>query len=102
MVIKVGRYGKFLACRAIPSAKTPRRLCRKRRASAGVRRQNPRQKSKKGKTYFGCEHNPQCPFMTWDKPTEEKCPKCGSTLFQKAGRGGKLHCLKEGCGYEKE
>ena len=59
-------------------------------------------KSKKGKIYYGCEHNPQCPFMTWDKPVEEKCPSCGSTLFQKAGRGGKLHCLKEGCGYEKE
>ena len=40
--------------------------------------------------------------MTWDKPVEEKCPSCGSTLFQKAGRGGKLHCLKEGCSYEKE
>ncbi len=40
--------------------------------------------------------------MTWDKPVADLCPKCGSTLFQKAGRGGKLHCLKEGCGYEKE
>lgn len=52
MVIKVGRYGKFLACPAIPSAKIPRRLCRKRRRLPGVRRQNPRQKVQKGQDLF--------------------------------------------------
>ena len=56
-------------------------------------------KSKKGKKYFGCEDNPTCDFMTWDTPVSDKCPKCndGTTLFKK---GGKLFCLKEGCGYE--
>lgn len=58
-------------------------------------------KSKNGKGYYGCEHNPQCQFMTWDKPLEEKCPKCGAALFQKTGRGALIHCLKEGCDYSR-
>ena len=103
MVIKVGRYGKFLACPGYPECKNTKKIVQETPGVCPVcGGKIHAKKSKKGKTYFGCEHNPQCPFMTWDKPTEEKCPKCGSTLFQKAGRGGKLHCLKEGCGYEKE
>ena len=103
MVIKVGRYGKFLACPGYPECKNTKKIVQETPGICPVcGGKIHAKKSKKGKTYFGCEHNPQCPFMTWDKPTEEKCPKCGSTLFQKAGRGGKLHCLKEGCGYEKE
>ena len=103
MVIKVGRYGKFLACPGYPECKNTKKIVQETPGVCPVcGGKIHAKKSKKGKTYFGCEHNPQCPFMTWDKPAEEKCPKCGSTLFQKAGRGGKLHCLKEGCGYEKE
>ena len=103
MVIKVGRYGKFLACPGYPECKNTKKIVQETPGVCPVcGGKIHAKKSKKGKTYFGCEHNPQCPFMTWDKPTEEKCPKCGSTLFLKAGRGGKLHCLKEGCGYEKE
>ena len=103
MVIKVGRYGKFLACPGYPECKNTKKIVQETPGVCPVcGGKIHAKKSKKGKTYFGCEHNPQCPFMTWDKPTEEKCPKGGSTLFQKAGRGGKLHCLKEGCGYEKE
>ena len=103
MVIKVGRYGKFLACPGYPECKNTKKIVQETPGVCPVcGGKIHAKKSKKGKTYFGCEHNPQCPFMTWDKPTEEKCSKCGSTLFQKAGRGGKLHCLKEGCGYEKE
>ena len=103
MVIKVGRYGKFLACPGYPECKNTKKIVQETPGVCPVcGGKIHAKKSKKGKTYFGCEHNPQCPFMTWDKPTEEECPKCGSTLFQKAGRGGKLHCLKEGCGYEKE
>ena len=103
MVIKIGRYGKFLACPGYPECKNTKKIVQETPGTCPVcGGKIHAKKSKKGKTYFGCEHNPQCPFMTWDKPVEEKCPKCGSTLFQKAGRGGKLHCLKEGCGYEKE
>ena len=103
MVVKIGRYGKFLACPGYPECKNTKKIVQETPGTCPVcGGKIHAKKSKKGKTYFGCEHNPQCPFMTWDKPVEEKCPQCGSTLFQKAGRGGKLHCLKEGCGYEKE
>ena len=103
MVIKMGRFGKFLACPGYPECKNTKKIVQETPGSCPVcGGKIHAKKSKKGKTYFGCEHNPQCPFMTWDKPVAEKCPNCGSTLFQKAGRGGKLHCLKEGCGYEKE
>ena len=103
MVVKIGRYGKFLACPGYPECKNTKKIVQETPGTCPVcGGKIHAKKSKKGKTYFGCEHNPQCPFMTWDKPVEEKCPHCGSTLFQKAGPAGKLHCLKEGCGYEKE
>ena len=103
MVIKMGRFGKFLACPGYPECKNTKKIVQETPGSCPIcGGKIHAKKSKKGKTYFGCEHNPQCPFMTWDKPVAEICPNCGSTLFQKAGRGGKLHCLKEGCGYEKE
>ena len=57
-------------------------------------------KSKKGKPFFGCEDYQECGFMTWDTPVSNPCPNCGSTLFKKAGKKGKLYCAKEGCGYE--
>ena len=62
---------------------------------------NVQKKSKKGKKFFGCEKYPDCDFVTWDTPVEDKCPKCndGTTLFKK---GGKMFCRKEGCGYEVE
>lgn len=103
MVIKIGRYGKFLACSGFPECTNTKRivqetggfcpLCGKRVLL---------KKSKKGKKYFGCEDNPTCSFMTWDTPTTEKCPQCGSTLFQKGGKKGKLICHKVGCDYVKE
>ena len=103
MVVKMGRYGKFLACPGYPECKNTKKIVQETPGTCPVcGGKIHAKKSKKGKTYFGCEHNPQCQFMTWDKPVADLCPKCGSTLFQKAGRGGKLHCLKEGCGYEKE
>ena len=103
MVVKMGRYGKFLACPGYPECKNTKKIVQETPGLCPICGGKIHvKKSKKGKTYFGCEHNPECPFMTWDKPVEEKCPQCGSTLFQKAGKGGKLHCLKEGCGYIKE
>ena len=55
-------------------------------------------KSKRGYTFFGCDNWPECNFMTWDKPTSEKCPNCGKSLFK--GKGGILSCLDEKCGYK--
>lgn len=101
MVIKMGRYGKFLACPGYPECKNTKPLFQETGAFCPICGGKVMQKkSKNGKTYFGCENNPKCPFMTWERPKKEKCPKCGSSLFQK--RGGVLHCLKEGCGYEQE
>jgi DNA topoisomerase-1 len=100
MVIKSGRYGKFLACPGFPECKNTKRLvkdtgglCPKCGGRMLVRH------SKKGRVYYGCEKNPACDFMTWNEPVSEKCPQCGSTLFKKGGKSGMLLCEKEGCGY---
>ncbi len=100
MVIKIGRFGKFLACSGFPDCTNTKRIVKD---TGGVcpkcHKKVLQKKSKKGKKYFGCEDNPNCDFMTWDTPVSDKCPKCndGTTLFKK---GGKMFCLKEGCGYE--
>ena len=100
MVIKIGRFGKFLACSGFPDCTNTKRIVKD---TGGVcpkcNKKVLQKKSKKGKKYFGCEDNPTCEFMTWDTPVSDKCPKCndGATLFKKSG---KLFCLKEGCGYE--
>ena len=58
-------------------------------------------KSKRGKTYYGCEHNPTCEFMTWDTPLTQECPKCGGLLLENKFRGKKrVYCADEKCGYE--
>lgn len=102
MVIKSGRYGKFLACPGFPECKNTKRLvkdtggqCPKCGSRVLIRH------SKKGRVYYGCEKNPTCDFMTWNEPTAEKCPQCGSTLFKKGGKNGVLLCEKEGCGYSR-
>ena len=59
-------------------------------------------KSKRGKLYFGCENNPECDFMSWNKPTGEKCPKCGSPLEEKGRKNPKIVCSNEKCGFVKE
>lgn len=100
MVIKTGRFGKFLACPGFPECRNTKKIVKE---TGGVcplcSGKVLAKKSKNGKAYFGCEHNPNCSFMTWDKPMEEKCPKCGTTLFHKTGRGALIHCLKEPCDY---
>lgn len=102
MVIKSGRYGKFLACPGFPECKNTKRMvkdtggqCPKCGSRVLIRH------SKKGRVYYGCEKNPTCDFMTWNEPTAEKCPQCGSTLFKKGGKNGVLLCEKEGCGYSR-
>ena len=102
MVIKIGRYGKFMACSGFPECKNTKKIVQE---TGGIcpycGKKVLLKKSKKGKKYYGCEDNPECKFMTWDVPTEEKCPKCGSTLFQKGGKNGILICHKPDCGYER-
>ncbi|HIX13272.1 MAG TPA: type I DNA topoisomerase [Candidatus Anaerofilum faecale] len=102
MVIKTGRYGKFLACPGFPECTNTKKLvkdtggvCPLCGSRILVRR------SQKGRIYYGCEKNPACGFMTWDEPTAEKCEKCGGTLFKKLGKGAHLYCAREGCGFTK-
>ena len=100
MVIKVGKFGKFMACSGFPECTNTKTIVID---SGGIcplcGKKVLKKKSKRGKIFYGCEDNPECKFMTWDLPTKKKCPNCGSTLFQKGGKNGSLVCHKEGCGY---
>ncbi len=102
MVIKHGRFGKFLACPGFPECRNTKKLVQETPGTCPVcGKRVLAKKSKAGRGYYGCEDNPKCGFMTWDTPLADKCPKCGSTLFRTSGKVKKVHCLKEGCGYEK-
>lgn len=97
MVIKYGPHGKFLACPGFPDCKNTKPYlekigvpCPKCGKDVVIK------KTKKGRRYFGCENNPECDFMSWQKPSTEKCPKCGSYMVEK---GNKLLCAGEQCGY---
>ena len=99
MVIKSGRYGKFVACSGFPECRNAHPLvkdtggiCPECGGHMLVR------KSAKGRIYYGCSNYPKCNYMTWDEPVPEKCPQCGQTLFKKKGQ---LYCAKEGCGFTK-
>ncbi|MCI1931342.1 MAG: type I DNA topoisomerase [Clostridia bacterium] len=106
MVIKYGRYGKFLACPNFPACSNAKPLYE----SAGVKcplcgGEVLIKKTKKGRKYFGCENNPdKCSFVSWNKPVEQKCPKCGSYMVEKGGKNPKIVCSNPNCGYvcEKE
>ncbi len=101
MVIKTGRYGKFLACPGFPECKNTRRLVKDtggKCPKCGSRMLQRR--SKKGRIYYSCE-NTECDFMTWDEPTSEPCPQCGKLLFKKGGRNSMLYCADPACGYKK-
>lgn len=103
MVIKFGRYGKFIACPGFPECKNAKQLVTE--ADGECPRCSKKlllKKSKKGRSFYGCSGYPECNFMTWNVPTAEKCPECQKTLFNKGGKSGKLVCENNGCGYERE
>ncbi len=103
MVIKIGKFGKFLACSGFPECTNTKKIVTETGGHCPYcGKKILLKKSKKGKKYFGCEDNPGCSFMTWDTPTKHTCPDCNSTLFHKGGKSGKLVCHKAGCGYEQE
>ena len=96
MVIKYGRHGKFLACPGFPDCRNTKPYLEK----AGVAcpkcgKEVIIRKTKKGRRYYGCE-NSDCDFMSWQKPSDQKCPKCGSYMLEK---GNKLLCANGNCGY---
>ena len=101
MVIKTGRFGRFLACPGYPDCKNAKPLIVNTGAKCPDCGSNIIQrKSKKGHTFYGCEAWPKCNFMSWDEPAGETCPNCGKQLFKK--KTGKLVCVTAGCGYEKK
>lgn len=102
MVYKYGRYGKFIACSGYPECKTVKKFveeigvaCPKCGGNVIVR------KTKRGKPFYGCSEYPNCDFVSWNEPVNERCPQCGDILYKKKGKTPKLICVKEGCGYEK-
>ncbi len=101
MIIKTGRYGRFLACPGYPECKNAKPLVLNTGAKCPecggdiIER-----RSKKGHTFYGCDKWPKCNFMSWDPPADETCPDCGKILFKK--KGGMLVCMAKGCGYQKK
>jgi DNA topoisomerase-1 len=100
MVIKYGPHGKFLACPGFPECRNTKPYFEK----IGVTcpkcgKEIVVKKTKKGRKYYGCEANPECDFMVWQRPSKEKCEKCGGIMFKK---GNSLVCANEQCGYVKK
>jgi DNA topoisomerase-1 len=95
MVIKLGKFGKFMSCSGFPDCKGTKKIvsetggdcpkCGKKMLA---------KKSKKGKAFFGCEDYTDCKFMTWDTPISDKCTVCGSSMFKKTGKEKKVYCVK--------
>ena len=97
MVVKYGPHGKFLACPGFPECRNTKPYLEK----IGVKcplcgKDVVIRKTKKGRKYYGCENNPECEFMSWQRPSEKKCPECGGYMVEK---GSKLVCANEQCGY---
>ena len=99
MVVKTGRFGRFLACPGYPECKNTKPIVERmpgrcpKCGSTILKR-----KSKKGYAYYACERGAECGFMTWDVPTENDCPVCGQTMFKKSGRGHmKPFCINPEC-----
>lgn len=100
MVYKQGRYGKFLACPGFPECRNTKPILKK----IGVKCPDCggdiiERKTKTRKVFYGCSNYPECKFTSWDKPTEQHCPKCGHILYEKTDRNGskKLFCTNENC-----
>lgn len=103
MVVKIGKYGKFIACPGYPECKNIMKFVNE----IGIK--CPKcggeiisKKTKKGKEFYGCNNYPTCDFASWYEPTTEKCPNCGQMLFKKKGKKTTYFCNAEGCGYEKK
>ncbi len=96
MVIKYGPHGRFLACPGFPECRNTKPYFEKIDvACPKCGKDIVLKKTKKGRKYYGCIGNPDCDFMVWQKPSKEKCPKCGSIMLEK---GNKLVCYDENCG----
>lgn len=100
MVVKYGPHGKFLACPGFPECRNTKPYLEKIGVPCPLcGKEVVLKKTKKGRKYFGCENNPECEFMSWQRPSTEKCPKCGGYMLEK---GNKLVCADNQCGYVEE
>lgn len=100
MVIKYGPHGRFLACPGFPDCRSTKPYLEKIGvACPKCGKEVVMKKTKKGRKYYGCEDNPECEFMSWQKPSKEKCPECGGYMVEK---GNKLVCAEPQCGYVQE
>jgi len=103
MVIKSGRFGKFLACPGFPECRNTKKIVVETKGDCPLcGGKILEKKSKKGKKFFGCEHNPKCSFLSWDAPIDEKCPECNKSLLKKQGKGAKIYCSNPDCSYERK
>jgi DNA topoisomerase-1 len=104
LVIKTGRFGKFLACPGFPECRFTKPLletigvnCPRCGGEIVARR------TKRGRKFYGCQNYPECNYVSWDKPTNRNCPRCGTRLVEKASRQGvRLLCPSKECGYEEK
>jgi DNA topoisomerase-1 len=106
MVIKSGRFGRFLACSNYPECKTTRSL------GTGVTCPRPEcggqlleKRTKKGRVFYSCGHYPKCDYALWERPLPKPCPQCHAPfVVEKVTRGAepRARCIVEGCGYEEE
>ncbi len=105
MVIKHGRFGKFLSCSAYPDCKSSRPLtleikCPRKDCNGEI----VQRRTKKRKTFYGCSDYPECDFFSWDRPAGKGCPECGSFLVEKysRSRGKYLKCANKECSYSEQ
>ncbi len=101
MVIKYGRYGRFMACSGYPECKNVKKIVNETGAACPkcggkiIER-----KSKRGRVFYGCSEYPNCDFVSWDPPAKENCPVCGKVLMQKKTKDKRLYCVTPGCSFE--
>ena len=100
MVVKYGPHGKFLACPGFPECRNTKPYQEKIGVSCPrCGGEILRKKTRKGRVYYGCEHYPECEFMSWQQPVREKCPKCGGYMVI---RGNRIACADKECGFVKK
>lgn len=106
MIVKFGRFGKFLACPGYPECKNTQPFTIKTGVACEAcgKGELVERRTKRGRTFYGCSNYPECEYTIWDKPTTKKCPDCGAFLVEKRSKEGKiLQCVHKECGYtEKE
>lgn len=103
MVVKSGRFGKFLACPGYPECKNTKKIIDETEGKCPICSSKLIGRTgKSGKKFYGCSGYPKCNFISWDEPVSEICPQCGNTMFKKKGKQATVYCQKEGCGFSKK